>query len=84
MTRNKPSLVVVVEGARLRWIYDDRARELLQEGDARILRASHVEPAPGGGWTADLSPVSGPTFGPFTTRAAALAAEVEYLTDYVL
>ena len=83
--RNKaPDLVVVVDGSTLRWIYDDRARTLLRLGEARITRASHVEPAPGGGWTADMSPVAGPVLGPFTTRARALAAERAYLLTHVL
>ncbi len=50
-------------------------------GVARTVRASHVEPAPGGGWTADLSPVGGPTLGPFPLRSAALAAEAAWLTS---
>ncbi|NNJ28147.1 hypothetical protein LzC2_42580 [Planctomycetes bacterium LzC2] len=49
-------------------------------GSCSVTRASHVEPAPGGGWTADLSPVAGPLLGPFPLRSAALAAEAEWLT----
>ena len=53
-------------------------------GDARTVRASHVEPADGGGWTADLSPSGGPLLGPFPLRSAALAAEAEWLTRNLL
>lgn len=59
-------------------IYSDDLTELMEHGDARITRASHVEPADGG-WVADLSPVSGPKLGPFQLRQQALDAEVEWL-----
>lgn len=49
-------------------------------GRVEIRRASHVEPAPDGGWLADLSPVAGPVLGPFTRRSEALAAEVAWLS----
>jgi len=44
-----------------------------------IRRASHIEPIKGGGWIADLTPVRGPTLGPFSRRSQALAAEIEWL-----
>ena len=53
-------------------------------GPARTVRASHVEPADGGGWTADLSPVGGPTLGPYPLRSAALTAEAEWLRRNLL
>ena len=53
-------------------------------GESRVARASHVEPAPGGGWTADLSPSGGPALGPFPLRSAALTAEAEWLTRNLL
>ena len=53
-------------------------------GLVSIRRASCVEPAANGQWTADLSPVGGPMLGPFDTRSAALAAEVAYIEDHVL
>jgi hypothetical protein len=48
-------------------------------GKLTITRASHVEPTDDGQWTADLSPVNGPTLGPFDQRREALVAEVEWL-----
>lgn len=48
-------------------------------GQPRIRRASHVEPNETGRWIADLSPVNGPTLGPFDRRDDALRAEKEYL-----
>ena len=48
-------------------------------GNYRIRRASHVEPDCNGKWTADLSPVDGPTLGPFDKRNEAIDAELEYL-----
>ena len=53
-------------------------------GPARTVRASHTEPAPGGGWTADLSPVGGPALGPFPLRSDAPAAEAGWLTRNLL
>ncbi len=53
--------------------------DLAQLGPMKISRGSHVEPTSDGAWTADLSPVNGPTLGPFTTRTQALAAELNWL-----
>jgi len=52
-------------------------------GAIDIKRASHVEPDPAnpGNWLADLSPVDGPTLGPFKSRGDALAAEAKWLDD---
>jgi hypothetical protein len=49
-----------------------------------IRRGSHVEPDEHGNWLCDLSPVSGPLLGPFASRSAALAAEVDWLTQHWL
>ena len=48
-------------------------------GSPTITRASHVEPDEQGRWLVDLSPVNGPTLGPFTRRSEALAAEHAWL-----
>lgn len=72
------------------FIYSDECRSLLEQGEAKIERASHVEPGdPAKGqdplkWYADLAPVSGPILGPFETRVTALLKEVEYLNEHVL
>lgn len=58
--------------------------DLAAIGTARIARASHVEPTASGEWTADMSPSGGPLLGPYTTRSAALAAEVEWIEAHVL
>lgn len=65
------------------FVYDDRLAGLLSLGEATVKRASHVEPknTPDGlRWFADLSPVKGPTLGPYTQRNDAIAAEVDWLT----
>jgi len=49
-----------------------------------IQRASHVEPDAQGRWFADLSPIQGPTLGPFAQRSEALAAEVTWLREHWL
>ena len=48
-------------------------------GRPQIRRASHVEPADNGQWTADMTPVDGPVLGPFDKRREALDAELEFL-----
>lgn len=55
------------------------AVDLAALGPLSIQRASNVEPDDAGQWWADLSPVGGPTLGPFGRRSDALAAEVEWL-----
>jgi hypothetical protein len=50
-------------------------------GGLAIQRASHVEPDAQGQWLADLSPIGGPTLGPFATRSEALAAEEAWLVE---
>ena len=75
-------LVVSPAGA-IAAIYSE-AMDLAALGPLVIRRASHVEPDARGGWSADLSPVSGPVLGPFSTRSAALAAEVAWLGTHWL
>ena len=53
-------------------------------GRLAITRGSHVEADDAGAWWADLAPVAGPQLGPFVTRSAALAAEVNWLTAHWL
>lgn len=58
--------------------------ELSQLGQLQIRRASHVEPDDTGHWMADLSPVNGPTLGPFRSRQQALQAELTWLEEHWL
>lgn len=52
---------VKITGRTAEAIYDDRFRAIAPRlGDATVERASHVEPASGGGWFADMRPVDGP------------------------
>ena len=74
-------LVIDTEGT-VRALYTE-AIDLGEIGKPAIVRASHVEPAPGG-WTADMSPVGGPILGSYPKRSQALAAEVEWLEANVL
>lgn len=72
-------LLIAPDGS-VRTIYSDAIAPLLGAlGCVDIRRASHVEPADGGGWEANLSPVGGPLLGSFPLRAEALAAEVDWL-----
>jgi hypothetical protein len=64
-------------------VYDETL-DLATLGRPVITRASHVEPAPDGSWSADLAPVGGPVLGPFTLRSEALAAERAWLERHRL
>jgi len=70
--------VFVGEDGTIQFVYDDALVDVFGP-EATVRRASHVEPAPGGGWIADMAPVCGPMLGPFKTRAEALAAERGWL-----
>ena len=72
--------LVIESSGRVRCVYSDTL-PLANIGKLRIERASHVEPNDKGEWIADLSPVSGPSLGPFSKRTDALAAEVQWLRD---
>ena len=73
--------IVIAPDGTFTFVHDDDLVALLTGDDATLVirRASHVEPAPAGGWTADLSPVGGPVLGPFTRHDEAIAAEREWL-----
>jgi hypothetical protein len=75
--------LVVTPDGRVRCLYDETL-DLRALGALAIRRGSQVEPTDDGRWTADLAPVQGPLLGPFLTRSAALAAEVEWLTAHWL
>lgn len=58
--------------------------DLYQLGSLSIARGSYVEPDANGKWFAELSPVSGPTLGPFSSRSEALTAERDWLNEHWL
>lgn len=55
------------------------ALELSGLGRLSHRRASYVEPVETGCWIANLTPVGGPTLGPYAKRSEALAAEGKWL-----
>lgn len=57
-------------------IYSDDLAALIEQGEAFIERASHVEPD-GARWLATMN--DGRILGPFRLRQTALDAEVDYL-----
>ena len=67
----------------VRCLYDETV-DLTALGRLNIQRGSHVEPTAAGHWTADLSPVNGPTLGPFARRTDALKAEHDWLVQHWL
>lgn len=77
---HEPQLRLIVDAdGKVRFIWDDVLQPFMEMGTAYVKRASHVEPWPGGGWIADLSPIEGPILGPFELRGQALAAERQWL-----
>lgn len=81
-------LTIMPDGT-LRYVHDDDLSKLLSalSGKQEVRRASHVEPStyPSGlvVWTADLSPVGGPSLGPFERRGDALSAEITWLRKHM-
>jgi hypothetical protein len=75
-------LIITPDGT-VRCIYAE-VLDLHILGTPVIARASHVEPDQDGFWWADLSPVSGPTLGPFRSRSDALTAEHSWLAGHWL
>jgi len=72
--------IVFDEKGNCRAIYTDSIKPLLaQLGAIQIRRASHVEPGQDGNWYVDLSPVGGPTVGPFAERSTAIKHETDWL-----
>ena len=80
---NTSMQLVIEPGGTVRCIYTE-AIDLAAFGSPVIARASHVEPDQHGRWLADLSPVNGPTLGPFRNRSEALAAEHSWLETHWL
>ncbi len=78
--------ILIDENGDIAFVYDDELATVFDGEPTETKRASHVEPADGGGWIADMRPSlpTGPTpngwlLGPFKTRAEALAAERDWL-----
>lgn len=81
-------IINIKPNGTVEFIYDDHLAGLLRQGKATIERASHVEvgdPVQGQdplAWYASM--VNGPVLGPYSTRQAALDAEVEWINRNVL
>lgn len=75
--------IVVAPDGTARAVYAEDI-DLSALGAVEVRRASHVEPDAAGAWWADLSPVGGPTLGPFPKRSAALEAEAVWLRLHLL
>jgi hypothetical protein len=69
----------------VRYIHSDSVHAALKPhlSNNQPRRASHVEPTgPAGTWIADMSPMGGPSLGPFENRSDALVVEVDWLRTY--
>jgi hypothetical protein len=67
---------------QVRCLYGEEL-DLKSMGPLTIRRVSRVEPTDGGRWTADLSPIGGPTLGPFAQRSLALIAEACWIEGHL-
>lgn len=77
--------ISIANDGTVRFIHDDDLAFLLEEGEASVQRASHVEPTPDGrAWIADLSPVNGPELPACARRQDALEAERVWLEQNYL
>ena len=75
--------LVIQPGGIVHCLYGEEI-DLQKIGSMTITRGSHVEPDPKGQWTVDLSPVNGPSLGPFANRSTALDAERQWLERHWL
>ncbi len=75
--------LVIDPRGTVRCLYGEEI-DLAVLGTPTITRASHVEPNQDGSWLADLSPVDGPTLGPYALRSEALSAERRWLEAHWL
>jgi hypothetical protein len=72
--------LVITPHGTARCVYGEEI-DLHVLGSLTVARASHVEPDQHGRWLIDLSPVGGPTLGPFLRRSDALTAEHGWLGE---
>ena len=70
--------ITILPDGTLKFIWTDDLADLLTEGHAEIVRASHVEPV-GTEWEADMGPSGGPVLSGFTRRQDAINAEVHWI-----
>lgn len=76
-------LLSVDENLQVKALWHDDLEDVLPcLGEVNLSRASHVEPR-GRYWYADLAPVGGPEFGPFTKRQDAINAEIDWISKNV-
>lgn len=93
MSKPKSKSIIIKPDGTILFVYDDRLLTILEEGDANVVRASHVEPIKfrpiGGlmelsGWQADLTPIGGPILGPFLYRSEAISKEIKWIEENYL
>jgi hypothetical protein len=75
-------LIVDLHG-RVSCLYSE-STDLAKLGVIAIRRASHVETDGDGQWWADLSPIDGPSLGPFAARSQALNIEAAWIEQHWL
>lgn len=82
MKPNQECVLAIRDDGTVVGIYSDDLRDLLDQGQATISRASMVEPDEHGLWWADMSLSGSPEkLGPFRFREQALEAERNFLAE---
>ncbi|MBN8602952.1 MAG: hypothetical protein J0M26_18085 [Planctomycetes bacterium] len=72
--------LVIGPNGNIRTLYCEEI-DLQKLGRIQISRGSYVEPNENGQWMVDLSPLSGPTLGPYSKRSEALQVEIEWIEE---
>ena len=72
--------LVIGPNGNIRTLYCEEI-DLQKLGKMQISRGSYVEPNENGQWMVDLSPLFGPTLGPYSKRSEALQAEIEWIEE---
>ena len=75
-------VINIDDEGRASFIWNDELASMKTHGDTKIRRVSYVEPEDDK-FTADLSPVGGPKFGPFNTHKEAIDAELGWLKENI-
>ena len=76
-------VIAIKPDGTMQFIYKDEMARIIKKGNAKIKRASYVEPKENK-WTANLSPLKGPILGPFPLRKTALQEEEKWIQQNVL
>lgn len=83
------SAIIAFKGPYVQFVHNDElfadAKTALKPDSVHVQRVSHVEASNDGStWTADLSPINGPTLKAAPTYRGAVDAEVDWINSNAL